>query len=281
MASNALVRTLGLILVCSVQLLVKPASAAAPVAELGGTVSPSMGQAQASPSPSIATTQRVLPPESSPSVDSYSLIQNLREELSLLRGLLEEQGNEIRQLKQRQIDDYLDLDRRLGVSGSTGAKQAASVGSANADQGAEPLVRAPVPGAYDTSADSATSATVEDQSAYDQSYDLLKAGKVDEAKIAFNKYLSNYPQGYYIANAQYWLGEIYMLDNQLAEAGKAFSVVVEQFPAHRKVLDASFKLGKVYYLQGDKPKAKVLLTKVAGTASSAGKLARDYLEANF
>ena len=56
---------------------------------------------------------------------------------------------------------------------------------------------------------------------------------------------------------------------------------MEQYPAHRKMLDASFKLGKVYHLQGKNEKAKALLAKVAATKGSVGKLAGDYLKANF
>ena len=72
-----------------------------------------------------------------------------------------------------------------------------------------------------------------------------------------------------------------MLDQQFKEASEAFAVVVEKYPAHRKMLDASYKLGKVYHLQGKDEKAKVILTRVAATKSSAGKLAADYLAANF
>mgnify|MGYP006189534791 CR=1 FL=1 len=45
--------------------------------------------------------------------DVYSQIRSLQEEISTLRGLVEEQAYELKQLKQLQLDNYMDLDRRL------------------------------------------------------------------------------------------------------------------------------------------------------------------------
>ena len=44
----------------------------------------------------------------------YDLMQGLRDEVRLLRGMVEELKHELQQVKQRQLDDYLDIDRRLG-----------------------------------------------------------------------------------------------------------------------------------------------------------------------
>ncbi|OUS04030.1 hypothetical protein A9Q90_07650 [Gammaproteobacteria bacterium 54_18_T64] len=245
----------GLAAVLVLSCLALPVRAAAPVAEISGA----------------GAASQVLPamavPTSSPQVDTYYLLQSLRDELRDLRGMLEEQGHTLRQLKQRQIDDYIDLDRRFG-SLATGA--ASVPGQA---LGASPV--APVLPSVPVVTEAG------DKSIYEQAYRLLKAGQVPDALAAFKTYLSKYPKGRYVANAQYWMGEIYMLNNQLQEAGEAFRVVVEQFPAHRKMLDASFKLGKVYHLQGEDEKARVLLSGVAATQGSAGKLAGDYLKANF
>jgi len=243
--------------------------AAAPVAEIGGaTVTQGNSQSQvvkASPQSSAAGAA---------SMDTYYLLQSLRDELRELRGMVEEQGNAIRLLKQRQVDDYIDLDRRLSglaVGGSAAGKL--SAGSVNSATKANmPTSDVPL---------NASNAGDAEKAAYDKAYSVLKAGEVEAAKQAFKAYLAKYPKGRYAANGQYWLGEIYMLDNQLKEAGEAFTIIVEQYPGHRKMLDASFKLGKVYHLQGKNKKAKVILNRVAATKSSAGKLASNYLKANF
>lgn len=259
----------GLIAVASLVLvfLALTARAAAPVAEIGGaTVTQGSSQTQvakASPQSSAAGAA---------SMDTYYLLQSLRDELRVLRGMVEEQGNTIRLLKQRQVDDYIDLDRRLsGVAVGGGSTQGkSSTGSVSSGASTFPPVVAAPGGSSDT-----------EKAVYDKAYGVLKSGEVEAAKQAFKAYLAKYPKGRYVANGQYWLGEIYMLDNQLKEAGEAFAIIVEQYPAHRKMLDASFKLGKVYHLQGKNEKAKVILSRVAATKSSAGKLASNYLKANF
>ena len=234
--------------------------AAAPVADIASM--PGASRA----APSVAA---------SPSTETYYLLQSLRDELRVLRGMVEEQSNSIRLLKQRQVDDYLDLDRRLG-SLAKGSLAKGSAGRAPGQSTASAVNIAPVAAAaLPQVSDSA------EKAAYEQAYGTLKAGKVAAAKGAFSAYLDKYPQGRYAANGHYWLGEIYMLDNQLDKAGKAFAIVVEQYPAHRKMLDASFKLGKVYHLQGKDKQARALLSKVAATKGSAGRLAGDYLKANL
>jgi tol-pal system protein YbgF len=117
--------------------------------------------------------------------------------------------------------------------------------------------------------------------AYTANYNLLKARKIDEAVAGFKTQVVKFPNGKYTANSYYWLGEIYLLQNNLEEAEAAFSAVTTRFPAHRKSPDAKFKLARVYHLKGDNGKAQSLLTEVAGTNSSAAALARAYLAENF
>ena len=47
--------------------------------------------------------------------DSYYQSQMLQDEVRELRGMVEELSYELQRVKQRQMDDYLDIDRRLGL----------------------------------------------------------------------------------------------------------------------------------------------------------------------
>lgn len=116
---------------------------------------------------------------------------------------------------------------------------------------------------------------------YSAAYDLLKEKRIDDAIAAFRAHLEQYPRGDYAANAHYWLGEIYLLQNDLASAETSFARVVNDFASDRKVPDALFKLGRVYHLQGKNDKAREAMTRVAATNSSAAALARAYLQDNF
>lgn len=221
---------------------------------------------------------------SNPMIELHYEVQELKEEVRILRGTVEEQAHELRQLRQRQMDDYQDLDRRLGGAGpaptrplDAAAQSPASGDNADSDYAAE-LQPATDDGAPTPQA---TASSQGEEEAYNETYNLLKARKIDEAAAGFKNLVAKYPSGRYAANSYYWLGEIHLLQNNLPEAEKAFAAVMTNFPAHRKSPDAMFKLGRVYHLQGQNDKAKELLGKVAAGNSNAASLARAYLDDNF
>ena len=83
-----------------------------------------------------------------------------------------------------------------------------------------------------------------------------KAAKAAEkAAQAFTAFLRRYPDSQYAGNAQYWLGEVYLVQSDLESAGRAFAQVISRYPDHRKESDAMYKLGDVERRLGrdDKP----------------------------
>lgn len=192
-------------------------------------------------------------------------LQLLQDEVMQLRGIIEEQQHLVRQLKQQRLDDYLSLDKRISeLSSGSGSMPAASGALVNGDQKSEP-------------------ASGDETAAYKAAYDLVRAQQFEEAKAAFSQFIKDYPVGRYLPNSLYWLGELYLLDPDLESARQSFAQLLDQFPDHRKAPDAMFKLAKVYHLQGESAKSKALLKRVIDQngASSAAKLAQDYLQKNF
>lgn len=202
--------------------------------------------------------------------ESYNQIQSLQQEISELRALVEEQGHQISRLKQLQLDNYVDLDRRVSlVSGSSAAKEQTVAADAVVDS---PVV-----------ADAPSSATsgMSEADEYKAAYDLLRQRQVDQSLVAFKDYLKKYPNGEFSANSCYWLGEIFLLKNQLPQARDWFAKLLQDFPDSNKVPDAKFKLGKVYHLMGDKKRAKPLLDDAATGLGDSARLAKQYLKDNF
>jgi tol-pal system protein YbgF len=70
-------------------------------------------------------------------------LQQMREEVRELRGLVEAQAQEIENLKRRQRDQYLDLDRRLSALQSSGAVAAGTGSEQPAGAGGAPGLREP------------------------------------------------------------------------------------------------------------------------------------------
>lgn len=200
--------------------------------------------------------------------ESYNQIQSLLQEVSELRALVEEQGHEISRLKQLQLDNYVDLDRRVSfLTGNASAKVKDS------DVGADSPVAADSVAAPNNGMSEADE--------YKAAYDLLRQRQVDQSLVAFKDYLKKYPSGEFAANSCYWLGEIFLLKNQLPQARDWFAKLLQDFPESNKVPDAKFKLGKVYHLMGDKKRAKPLLDDAAAGLGDSARLAKQYLKDNF
>lgn len=204
----------------------------------------------------------------------FYMVQALQEEVATLRGLVEEQDYELKRLKQQRLDDYLNLDRRLAEL--SGKPSMAAGGSGNGVSDA---------GAGSAAADSRVAAPAGEQSADEmQSYraaiDLvLRQKNYEQAVVAFNQYLTDFPQGTYAANSEYWLGEISLLQGDLEKSRSWFERLLRDYPTHDKAADAQYKLGTVYHKLGDVQKAKSLLNEVVAKNpnTNAARLAANYL----
>ncbi|MGM8227225.1 YbgF trimerization domain-containing protein [Cellvibrio sp. ARAG 10.3] len=205
--------------------------------------------------------------------NAYFELQSLKEEVSLLRGLVEEQAHEISRLKQQQMDNYMDLDKRLtALSGRSG-------NPASVD--APLLPPSPVENAGGGVSPPNSNSALGEAEVYAAAYNLLKQRQIDAAIAAFKDHLTRFPNGAYAGNSYYWLGEIYLLKNELPDSRDWFSQLLEKFPNDRKVPDAKFKLGKVYHLLGENDRARKLLEDVAAGSGDSARLARQYMQENF
>ncbi|HEY7773254.1 MAG TPA: tol-pal system protein YbgF, partial [Marinagarivorans sp.] len=110
---------------------------------------------------------------------------------------------------------------------------------------------------------------------------VLKQRDYDQGIVSFGRYLEQYPNGVYAANAKYWLGQVYLQREELDSAKNWFSELVNEYPNHQKTAEAKFKLAKVLYMQGETEKAKQQLQSVAASGSSAAKLAQAFLDKNY
>jgi tol-pal system protein YbgF len=203
-------------------------------------------------------------------------LQILQQEVMELRGTVEEQAYQLKQLKDQSMERYIDLDRRLGQA-------------ANA-----------VPTAVNTDSDSGLNGNAgnvappvimvqpEEKTAYDRAYALVTSRRFDDALEAFKQFVIDYPDGKYAPNSFYWMGELYQVitPQDLESARQVFTQLIDQYPGHAKIPDAMYKLGKVYFLKGNRSKSQDLLDQViadysTGSNSSAANKARQFINANF
>ena len=199
--------------------------------------------------------------------EMFFQLRELHGEIRQLRGMVEEMNHELSQLKRRQQDDYLDLDRRIGNAGPKAATGSGGAGNGIAANGGAAIT--PIAGL--------SQAGDAEQQRYNRAQKLLKGKNFPEAVAAFEQYIASYPSGKYVPNSYYWLGQVHRINDELAKARDAFAQVVNNYPASSKALDAALKLGKIYYDMGDNAKARALLEQVAAGNTKHAREARQYL----
>ncbi len=219
-------------------------------------------------------------------LEMMQTVDELASEISLLRGELEQQSHDITEIKKRQRELYLDIDRRLRDLESRAVGQAPSsapveVPGLNEATSETPAVE-PVDNAASTAssttgsgliADSSTptvssqetvssSTNSEEQAAYQSAFDTLKEGRYKKAKAEFKRFLNKYPDSGFAGNSQYWLGEANYVTRNFEQGIIEFELVLSRYPSSSKVPDAMLKLGYTYYEKKQYNKAKIMLSEL-------------------
>ncbi len=201
-------------------------------------------------------------------------VQGLQQEIQELRGQLEVQAHDLKLLQQQQVAFYKDLDTRL--SGNASAKVAMPNKPAM-DLSAgikEPVPKASAPAVQPSVSTTAATTPMpapvpvsranpaDEQISYLAAYELVKNRRYDDALNSMNLFVQKYPRGGYTANAQYWLGELYLVKKDYAKAVEHFNVVLQQFATSSKSAASMLKVGYAYDAMGNKPEAKKYLQQV-------------------
>ena len=195
----------------------------------------------------------------------FMQLQQMQEEIATLRGMLEEQQYELRQLRQENLERYQTLDSRLNEGGGAQASGPSLASEQTTSDKPKPA----------TQQQAAAADPEKEKLFYDASFDLIKERDFDKAHQAFSAFLRKYPNSQYAGNAQYWLGEISLVQGDLQAAGKAFALVSHNYPEHNKVPDSLYKLADVERRLGHADKARGILQQVLAQYpnSSAAQLA--------
>ncbi len=119
-----------------------------------------------------------------------------------------------------------------------------------------------------------------DAAAYEQAFSLLSNKQYDQSAVAFKDYLLRHPDGQFVANAHYWLGDIYFQQKNLTQAEKELNLVITQYSTSGKAADAQLKLAILHAQQGNTDQARQELRAIMNSypGSSAAQLASIQLQ---
>lgn len=195
-------------------------AAPAPVSDLSGQFSSSYRAVGSLPN---NETDSVLKSRVRVQIQMQQQIDELSQEVSQLRGQLEQNQHEMQQMAQRQRDLFVELDKLRN-----GAEQAPAQPSAVSDTKTQ-----------------TPTASADEQQAYQAAVDLiLKKRDYQGAAVAFKQFQEKYPDSTYSANSHYWLGQLYFAQKQDTDAAKSFKAVLG-YKNSPKRADALLKLGDI------------------------------------
>ena len=189
----------------------------------------------------------------------YQKISDLEQEIATLRNLLEENTYLIERYQELQQQRYLDLDKRLHNLLSE-EKENLATEYLNGQQ-------------YNST---------EEIDLYKSALELFEASRYAEALESFRDLIISYPEGTYSADAYFWSGELYLVQQLFEDAREHYLVVVEKFIDHPRVADSLFKLGVLERALMNDQIANSYLSKVISEFPDTGaaELAKKSLEAS-
>lgn len=225
-------------------------------------------------------------------------VNALQSQVQALQGQIEELRHDLQEMKQREKDQYIDLDSRLGrleghnqsapaapatPTSNAGHMQEIQLGSPAANTSTQtpagqmpensapttaPAQPAATPGQQPTAADNgmaqapAAAQAQDPQTAYGQAFDALKDGRYAESSRLFLAFINQYPNDALAPNAYYWLGESYYVTENFGVALDTFNKLLAKFPDSQKAPDALLKVGYCQYELKQYDQASATLNKV-------------------
>ena len=231
--------------------------------------------------------------QSSSNSDALSLLleqnQQLRAELQALRGIVEEQGFELRKLQRDALNRYTSNDERLtalegGSSASsnlsTQAPLSPSISNSQRDVSSSVSNTDNAVTARESVDDfvgersslnnlqtsnrrgSLQPAVLSEQQLYQMAYDSVINSDFERSIAEFDQYMSVYPSGRFVTNAHYWKGQAYLYLERYSEAKESYEIILNRYEDSAKLADAMYGLGLAYQGLGNVTQARQLLNEI-------------------
>ena len=231
--------------------------------------------------------------QSSSNSDALSLLleqnQQLRAELQALRGIVEEQGFELRKLQRDALNRYTSNDERLtalegGASASsslpTQAPLSPSISNSQRDVSSSVSNTNNAVTARESVDDfvgersslnnlqtsnkrgSLQPAVLSEQQLYQMAYDSVINSDFERSIAEFDQYMSVYPSGRFVTNAHYWKGQAYLYLERYSEAKESYEIILNRYEDSAKLADAMYGLGLAYQGLGNVTQARQLLNEI-------------------
>ncbi|NOQ14115.1 MAG: tetratricopeptide repeat protein [Methyloprofundus sp.] len=182
---------------------------------------------------------------SKPMLEMLGRVDILQAEIQELRGLVEQQANEISKLQKRQQNSYIDIDTRLQQLEGGGETHVAKE-----------------TGIVSQATKSGPKSQAKEKAAFDKAFRSVRSSDYQRSVTLLKQLIQDYPGGEYSDNATFWLASVYKVTNDLPAAKRNFQAVYTHFPESDKAGLAMLKLADIYLEENSRQKAVQLYTQV-------------------
>ena len=216
------------------------------------------------------------------SASLHALIEELREEIRILNGRLEEIEFSQKQ-QQRTADSILKKSKaassQLTETISKNEQRIAQLENyLNLESGRKSTtvvaVVAPV-------APAKAQKELSEEEIYKLGKQAFDQGDSGTAKKHFQEFIKRFPKSERADNAQFWIGEIYYREKWYEKAILEYQNVIEKYPNGNKVPAAILKQGMAFQNIGDKANSRLILEELIKKypKSNEAKIAREKIKA--
>jgi len=184
----------------------------------------------------------------------------LTKEVTELRQMLERQEALLREMR-------ADQQAAIGEVRNTIDVLRNQLDQANR-QAARPRPKNPAPAPGDTAAASnggqqtGSAPALEEEGLFQVANQNLQQGKYPLAVTGFREYMSKFPEGSYVDDAQYGIGESYYAQSDFPTAAIEFRALVDRYPTSERVPAALYKAGLSYFESGREDLGRAYLERV-------------------
>ncbi|HWN80837.1 MAG TPA: tol-pal system protein YbgF [Candidatus Udaeobacter sp.] len=183
----------------------------------------------------------------------------LAKEMADLRQMIEQQETLLREMR-------ADQQAAIGEVRNTIDVLRNQLDQANRQTKARPRPPAPTPG--DTTAatngpPAGSAPALEEEGLYQVALQNLQQGKYPLAVTGFREYMSKFPEGNYVDDAQYGIAESYYAQSDFPTAAIEFRGLVDRYPTSERVPAALYKAGLSYFESGREDLGRAYLERVA------------------
>jgi tol-pal system protein YbgF len=196
-------------------------------------------------------------------------IDDLQQQLQNLQGKLESQQHAVKVLEEQVRNQYLALEKRFGQHTNQNvapAGKSVSVANMAGTLAPRPLVdlsSSKKEGSTDRKSMMPNAApTPAAERAYQAAFQLLKTKQYNESIEAFETFTKKFPNDLNVANADYFLGQLYLLQGQAEQAINFFKRFITRYSQDARVPDAMLQCGLAYFAKGDKQMAMDTFEKI-------------------